>query len=262
MIRKPKPSKLKSITVHGFLGTGPTVVEAKADAVRKIEAQNQGYWSPRVYVWRGHVGFVYRTLEGWDYVIQEMASPAPLCNMPCTLSSETFQEACNACRRDLAQRGFDNQRDGAGVPFILKDNPEADQREQVSWQVWQLGYVEKMVQGGDDNACRHHASQRQYEHSALLAVHAHASRLTVCAPEPTTADYDVSYPSEVVEDRLSLKPGQCDLDELARRMSLENTEEKVSVRDIHSKPIQYSRVYFRGVVQPGESHLVRMTKGQ
>lgn len=69
-------------------------------------------------------------------------------------------------------------------------------------------------------------------------------------------DWDVSYPRECAERKVGANPGALSLDELARRVSLANAEEPVSVRDIHARPIRHSKVYLRGEEQPWEPHLV------
>lgn len=59
-------------------------------------------------------------------------------------------------------------------------------------------------------------------------------------------DLDTSYPRESAERRLLVKPGRLTLDELAERMSRENTAEPVSVRDNNARPVTHSAVYLRG----------------
>lgn len=61
--------------------------------------------------------------------------------------------------------------------------------------------------------------------------------------------WNVSYPRLVAERRLGVEPDHLTLEELAYGISLQNTEEKVVVRDHRTVPAVYSSVYFQGRTQ-------------
>jgi hypothetical protein len=59
-------------------------------------------------------------------------------------------------------------------------------------------------------------------------------------------DWDTSMPAEIAERRLNVKRGRYTLDELAERMSNQNPDEPISVREHRDRPIRHSRVFKAG----------------
>lgn len=70
---------------------------------------------------------------------------------------------------------------------------------------------------------------------------------------------DSSYPRESAERRLKVKSGRLTLDELAMRLSIIEPDDPLSVRDINTKPIKHSKVYFKGEATPDAPYLTRFS---
>lgn len=130
-----KRNKLVSINLHGMVGVGPTKAAAKEDAGRKIEAALSGFYTPTVVRWRGWVGILWRTPEGYCYRVSGPDTPDGILADGCTcMCAGDRAEALESVLWHIAQNEWDVESPH-GSP-LLDGHPEK-QQEFVRWCAWQ-----------------------------------------------------------------------------------------------------------------------------
>ncbi len=160
----PRSGRKKQATLCGILGFGTTLRGAKEDALERVETtldQLRKDATPKIVMWCGFVGIVYRNVGNVSYaIIGDPANglrpgriQAPIVCMPET----SMGDAERALRRDLAQTAWSP---GAGTdpPEILEGKRE--QGEFRVWAQWQTAYANAAQNGARDEEARRIADEQ------------------------------------------------------------------------------------------------------
>jgi alpha-glucuronidase len=146
-------AKTHSVTVHGAIGTGKNVTEAKADAARAIATafSEDGNYSPLLIRFPlGEVGLVYRTLQGWEYTYlrpdQDQGSHY------CVMGHVSKRETEARLRRHMAQLYiFATPNNGLS---LLAPWDEEGRKTHLGYVAWQVRMREAMAAGMTSDEAR------------------------------------------------------------------------------------------------------------
>jgi len=149
------------IDYFGFAGQGPTVKEAKQDAGRKIQALQQGYWTPKIVAWRGYAILVTRNLQGWDqYFIQHPDEPTPRVGS-CCCGFDSERESVHSAEMHLADLGWSPDTDALDVFPEFPTLTDYDRRDLISRRKWCLQIQHLTAAGLDTERARAIADGRE-----------------------------------------------------------------------------------------------------
>jgi hypothetical protein len=143
----------KEISVHGVLGYGISLTEAKADAISKIEAafQEPYDYNPTVLTFpRGENVVVYRTLTGWSYSLMPTHEDIGVqsrvlygTSYPRDVSKKTV---IHAAKRHIAQDYWDDPDTNYGLDLLDTDDTSGID-DQKRYRVFQTKYKEYAARG-------------------------------------------------------------------------------------------------------------------
>lgn len=130
--------KLKTARLAGKVAHAPTVRKANEDLDALIEASLTGSYGPALVRWRGWVGLLYRTPDGWEsYVKQDSALPACYEGLSTVLHAGDRQRCLDSVLGHIAQNAW-VPSDGTGVPLVMAKASREAQGDFVSWCRFQL----------------------------------------------------------------------------------------------------------------------------
>jgi hypothetical protein len=160
---KPLSGRKKRATLCGILGFGITLREAREDALDQVETtldQLRKDAAPKIVMWCGFVGIVYRNVGGVNYAIignpVNGIRPGRIQASALCAPETSMENAERALRQYLAQTAWSP---GAGTdpPEILED--ERDQGEFRAWAEWQTAYANATQNGASDEEARRIADE-------------------------------------------------------------------------------------------------------
>jgi hypothetical protein len=167
---------VKMVKVYGWEGEGATAADAKAAAVRAIEAAAGGpSYAPRVITFKGHTAVITRDpVRGWEYFLIDdtgrpfgSAGPRPgVLDVVYGINDgrgvlggyENLENAVRRARSHMAQNAFTPGTNPADVAGLILD--EEDRREFLGWAVWQnacKNFRDARPDGCDDSEMRVYA---------------------------------------------------------------------------------------------------------
>jgi hypothetical protein len=120
--------RTREVNVHGFIGFGDTVKEARQDAVQQIECLSKGDWTPILLEWLDTAILVYRTDSSWAYTFIRTNNCALSMGGTCFISGGkdiTLQGAQNA----LVQAAWQPDMDLDAFPLWFTD--EEARKDQI-----------------------------------------------------------------------------------------------------------------------------------
>lgn len=156
-----RTQKLVDVDLYGALGTGANKTEAKAQAEAKIAKAFNDAWNYAPTMQRfpqGEVGTVYRTLEGWQYIILWPTAEHTDCST--TDPKPSKHDAKIAMRRHIAQGYWESDDDGVS---ILMSYDEEGIRQQRAYAKFQRTYRQLKTEGNDDSTCHRMACDAMYQ---------------------------------------------------------------------------------------------------
>jgi hypothetical protein len=155
-----KTTKRIEVDLYGAIGTGSTKTEAKAQAEAKIATAFSDAWNYAPSMQRfpkGEVGTVYRTLEGWQYIVLWPTHEHTDCS---TIDPKpTKQDAKIAMRRHIAQDYWESDDEGVSILFSYDDEGI---RQQRAYAKFQRTYRQLRAEGKTDVEAHYEACQMMY----------------------------------------------------------------------------------------------------
>lgn len=144
----------------GVEGTGRTVKEAKADAVRKIEQLLKADRSPyfmsfrgqHVIIWHTGTSYAYRQVNN-----EEDYSRGKKIQWGTQTCSDDISQVLGEIRQHLAQVCWDGVEEMS--PLLTE---EREQRDFAQWQRFQIAYQDARAKGLSDTECHRYACEHSY----------------------------------------------------------------------------------------------------